>query len=89
MCGRADDPSQTDTCWDCGHPVDAHDLRAMDGCEGCEMCGRDQSPGAVLRRIAAILWEHGDPDFEWDSETIEHVASVMEQAGYRPVKEIA
>ena len=28
-------------CLECGHGVDGHDLRAMDGCAGCDACIRE------------------------------------------------
>lgn len=31
-------PPDPETCADCGHAVDIHDLRAMDGCAGCDDC---------------------------------------------------
>jgi RNA polymerase-binding transcription factor DksA len=30
--------ARRDACADCGHHIDGHDLRAMDGCAGCEAC---------------------------------------------------
>jgi hypothetical protein len=45
----------------------------------------------MISQIQAILWldmradpERWDPDNEWDSETVEYIAGVLEDQGLRP-----
>lgn len=38
----------------------------------------------AIGELREILWEGGDPDHEWDVETIEHVADVLIRLGLRP-----
>lgn len=40
---------------------------------------------AAIENVLDVLWPDGDPDFEWDDETIELVAGVLARAGLRPV----
>lgn len=39
---------------------------------------------ALLGRLREILWPDEDPDAEWEGDTIEHVAEVLEAAGLKP-----
>jgi hypothetical protein len=41
----------------------------------------------IVRRITEILWPEGDPGAEWDAETIDEVALVLEGAELRPEEE--
>lgn len=39
----------------------------------------------IILDVAEALWPEGDPDHEWDSETIEDVARVLENCDLQPV----
>jgi hypothetical protein len=34
--------------------------------------------------VREVLWPHNDPDYEWDSETIERIAALFDRQGLRP-----
>lgn len=55
------------------------DLRAMSQKQREELISRLSSKrkGELLLQIADVLWPGGNPDHEWDSETIEEVARVL------------
>jgi hypothetical protein len=36
---------------------------------------------SAMHRIQRILWADGDPDYEWDAETIDLVAGVLHDVG--------
>ena len=44
-------------------------------------------PEAVLRQLQEILWPAGDADHEWSPDTIDEVARVLTDAGFRPEAE--
>ena len=41
----------------------------------------------TLRKLAEVLWPDGDADHEWSSDTIDEVARVLTDAGFRPAGE--
>lgn len=40
----------------------------------------------TLRELAEVVWEGGDPDHEWDADTIDEVAQILTNAGFRPAE---
>ena len=40
----------------------------------------------IVRAVQNTLWPDGDPDHEWDAETIEAVARVLSDAGLMPIR---
>jgi hypothetical protein len=41
----------------------------------------------IVRRLCEILWPEDDPGAEWDAETLDEVALVLEGAELRPEEE--
>lgn len=48
--------------------------------------GKNLSPAETLTLIRDVLWgpDGTDPDREWDSDTIDEVARLVERAGFGP-----
>jgi len=44
-------------------------------------------PEGTLRELAEVLWPEGDADHSWSPDTIDEVARVLTDAGFRPAGE--
>ena len=49
----------------------------------------ESTPGAeeTLRELAEVLWPEGDADHEWSPDTIDEVARILTDVGFRPAAE--
>lgn len=44
-------------------------------------------PEDILVQLQQILWPEGDPDHEWDSDTLGYIGELMHQHGFAPAGE--
>jgi len=75
--------SDANTNWAMGASVLTDAGREM----AAHLAKRVGAPEDTLRELAEVLWPEGDPDHEWSADTIDEVARVLTDAGFRPAGE--